>query len=77
MTDEEKIEKIKKLVNEIAEYYDGPNEEQVEEMRELTGVDWDAEDLQMMCCGYWEAPYTLDELVYCLIHEEWPVKAEK
>ena len=30
MTDEEKTEKIKKLVNEIAEYYDGPNEEQID-----------------------------------------------
>lgn len=74
MVDMDKNEKLKELIKEIAEYYDEPDEEQVKEMRELTGVDWDAEDLQMMCCGYWEAPYTLDELVYFLIHEEWPQK---
>ena len=74
MAEQEKIEDLKKLVNEIAEYYDKPDEEQVEEMRKLTGVDWDAEDLQMMCCGYWESPHTLDELVHYLIHEKWPEK---
>lgn len=74
MTDMDKNEKLKELIKEIAEYYDEPDEEQVKKMRELTGVDWDAEDLQMMCCGYWEAPYTLDELVHFLIHEEWPQK---
>ena len=72
MKNAENIEKIKALINQIAEYYDEPDEDQVEEMRELTGVDWDAEDLQMMCCGYWESPHTLDELVHFLIHEEWP-----
>lgn len=74
MTDTEKNEKIKKLINDIAEYYGEPDEEQVEEMRKLTGVEWYAEDLQMLCCGYWESPHTLDELVYFLIHEEWPQK---
>lgn len=46
-------------------------------MQKLTGVDWEAEDLQMMCCGYWESPYTLDELAYYFIHEEWPSKEAK
>lgn len=77
MTETEKIEKLKKLINEIAEFYDEPNEEQVSEMQQLTGIDWEAEDLQMMCCGYWESPYTLDDLVYYLTHEEWPGKAGK
>lgn len=72
MTDAEKIEEIKKLINEIAEYYDEPDEAQTERMQSLTGVDWDAQDLQMLCCGYWESPHTLDELAYLLMHEEWP-----
>lgn len=70
----ETVEMIKKLINEIAEYYDEPDDEQVLKMRELTGVNWDAEDLQMLCCGYWESPRTLDELTYYLVHEEWPEK---
>ncbi len=74
MMDLENNESIIALIKEIAEYYDEPDDEQVEKMRELTGVDWDAQDLQMMCCGYWESPHTLDELVYFLIHEEWPQK---
>lgn len=77
MTEAERIENIKKLIKEIAEYYGGPDECQVEEMQKLTGVDWEAEDLQMMCCGYWESPYTLDELAYYFIHEEWPSKEAK
>lgn len=67
-------DEIKKLINEIAEYYGEPDDAQVEQMRNLTGVDWDAEDLQMMCCGYWESPHTLEELAYFLIHEKWPDK---
>ena len=62
------FEEIKALVSEIAEYYDGPDEEQTEEMQRLTGVDWDPEDLQMICCGYWESPYKLEEIVYYLVH---------
>ena len=68
------FEEIKALVNEIAEFYDGPDEEQTEEMQRLTGVDWDPEDLQMICCGYWESPYKLEEIVYYLVHQRWPEK---
>ena len=68
------FEEIKALVNEIAEFHDGPDEEQTEEMQRLTGVDWDPEDLQMICCGYWESPYKLEEIVYYLVHQEWPEK---
>ena len=75
-TNMENLETIKKLINEIAEYYDEPDDEQVLKMRELTGMDWNAEDLQMMCCGYWESPHTLDELAYYLVYEEWPGKAD-
>lgn len=77
MTDVERNEEMKKLVQEIAEYYGGPDEDQVRRMRELTNVEWGAEDLEMLCCGYWEAPYTLDELIYYLLHEEWQKKENK
>ena len=43
-------------------------------MQRLTEVDWDPEDLQMICCGYWESPYKLEEIVYYLVHQEWPEK---
>ncbi len=72
MTEEERNEELKKLINEIAESYEEPDETQVQNLRRLTGVDWEAEDIQMLCCGYWEAPYTLDELVWYLVHENWP-----
>lgn len=77
MTEVEKIEKIKNLVDEIADSYAEPDAEQVKRMCELTGVDWDAEDLQMMCCDYQESPNTLDELVYFLIHEKWPQEIDQ
>lgn len=72
MEKQEKIGAVKALINEIAEYYGEPDEAQVAEMQKLTGIDWDAEDLQMLCCGYWESPHTLDELVHFLTHEKWP-----
>ena len=40
------LEQVKELINRIADYYDLPDDEEVEEMRRLTGVAWEAEDLQ-------------------------------
>lgn len=57
------LEQVKELINRIADYYDLPTEEQTEEMRKLTGMDWSAEDLQMLCCKYW-SHNSLEETVY-------------
>lgn len=57
------LEQVKELINRIADYYDLPTEEQTEEMQKLTGMDWSAEDLQMLCCEYW-SHNSLEETVY-------------
>lgn len=69
MTDQEKIGKLKILVDEIADC-DELEEKQVSQILELCDVDWDAEDIKMMCYEYWESPLSLDEIVYFLIHGE-------
>ena len=74
MSEQERTEKIKELINRIADSYAEPSENEVKEMQELTGIDWPAEDIQMICSDYWESPYSLDEIVYYLTHEEWPEK---
>ena len=74
MSEEERIEKLKELINRIADSYAEPSEEEVRGLQELTGIDWEVEDIQMICCDYWESPYSLDEIVYYLTHEEWPEK---
>lgn len=67
----ENLEQVKKLINEIADSYGLPTEEQVKEMRELTDIDWDAEDLQMVCCEYW-SHNSLEETAYLMFHDEYP-----
>ena len=74
MSEQEKVEKIKALINRIADSYAEPSEDEVREMQELTGIDWPVEDIQMICSDYWESPYSLEEIVYFLMHEEWPEK---
>lgn len=65
------LEQVKELINRIADYYGLPTEEQTEEMRKLTGMDWDAGDLQMACCGYWNYG-SLAETAYLMFHGEYP-----
>ena len=73
------LEQVKELINRIADNYDFPTEEpteqqiekQTEEMRKLTGIDWDAEDLQMLCFEYW-SHNSLDETAYMMFHENYP-----
>ena len=73
------LELVKKLIDRIADNYDFPTEEpteqqieeQTEEMRRLTGIDWDAEDLQMLCFEYW-SHNSLDETAYLMFHESYP-----
>lgn len=40
-------------------------------MRELTGIEWDPEEIEMICCDYWECN-SLEATAYYLMHEEWP-----
>lgn len=69
--EEKNLEQVKELINIIADYYDLPTDEETEEMCELTGVDWSAEDLQMICCEYW-SNHSLDETAYMMFHESYP-----
>lgn len=69
MTEQERIEKMKTLINEIADCYE-LDEEKAHQVLELCDVDWDAEDIQMMCFEYWESPFTIDQIAYFLIHGE-------
>jgi hypothetical protein len=65
------LEQVKELINRIADYYDLPTEEETEEMRKLTGMDWSAEDLQMQCCEYW-SHNSLEETAYLMFHGDCP-----
>lgn len=65
------LEQVKELIDEIADSYDLPTEEQTEKMRILAGQEWEAEDLQMLCCEYW-SHNSLDETAYLMFHEEYP-----
>lgn len=69
--EEKNLEQVKELINRIADSYDPPTEEQVVKMRGLTGIDWEAEELQMLCGGYWEH-HSLEETAYLMFHEEYP-----
>lgn len=69
--EQKNLEQVKELINRIADCYDLPSDEQTEEMRKLTGVDWDAEDLQMSCCEYW-SHNTLEETAYFMFHGDYP-----
>ncbi len=65
------LEQVKELINRIADYYDLPTDEQTEEMRNMTGMEWDAEDLQMVCCEYW-SHNSLEETAYFMFHGDYP-----
>ncbi|MDE7309922.1 MAG: hypothetical protein K2N61_14930 [Lachnospiraceae bacterium] len=66
----ENLEQVKELINRIADIYDIPTKEQVRKMQELTGVEWDAKDLQMTCCEYW-SHNSLEETAYFMFHEDY------
>ena len=69
--EEKNLESVKELIDRIADFYGLPTKEETEEMRRLTGIDWDAEDLQMTCCEYW-SHNSLEETAYLMFHEEYP-----
>lgn len=65
------LEKVKQLIERISDSYGLPTKKQVEKMRNLTGIDWSAEDLQMQCCEYW-SHNSLDETAYFMFHGNYP-----
>lgn len=65
------LEQVRKLIERIADSYDPPTKRQTEKMQKLTGMDWNAEDLQMQCCEYW-SHHSLDETAYWLFHGHYP-----
>lgn len=73
--EEQNLEQVKELINRIADSYDLPTDEQVSEMHRLTGIEWDAEDLQMSCCEYW-SHNSLEETAYLMFHESYPPVSE-
>lgn len=62
---------IEKLVNEIADSYDYPDEKLVSQMNELTGRSWSAKDCWEYTCEYW-SHNSLHETVYALINGDYP-----
>lgn len=67
----EALEQIKELIDQIADSYDLPSDEQVDEMRRLTNQDWETEDLQELCCEYW-SHHSLEETAYLMFHGNYP-----
>ncbi len=66
----ENYEAVKILIDEIADSYDVPSEEQVEKMNRFTGGSWTPENLREYCCDYWSGPFSnsLDATAYAMYH---------
>ena len=65
----ELIEQVERLVNEVAdEYFDFP-QDICDELNELTGNNWDGDGYLDYCAGYWESPWSLQEVVFALFHD--------
>ena len=69
--EEKNLDQVKELVDRIGISYDPPTNKETEEMQKLTGINWDAEDLQMICCEYW-SHHSLEEVAYLMFHGEYP-----
>ncbi len=69
--EKENLEQVKELINRIADSYDLPPDEYVEEIERLTNKNWKPEDLQELCCEYW-SHHSLDETAYAMFHGEYP-----
>lgn len=60
------------LINRIADgEYVPPDPEDVAEANRLTGRNWEAEDLRLICCEYW-SHNSLEETAYQLLHGDLP-----
>ena len=64
------LEQVKKLINEMDDYSrEGPPpEEQVRQMRYLTGIDWTAEELWQHCFAC-TSRASLEETAYLMFHK--------
>lgn len=67
----ENLEQVQELIDDIADSYDLPEDEQVSEMQRLTGQDWTSEELQESCCEYW-SHHSLEETAYLMFHGKYP-----
>ncbi len=67
-----KIERLKELVEEIADEYESIPKEILDELNEITGNGWKEEEYIEYCAEYWSSN-SLDETVYALInHGQYP-----
>ena len=64
------LEAVKDLILEIDD--DTPTKEQVQRMKELTGIDWSIKDLKRKCHGCSWDFHTLEETTYCMFHKKYP-----
>ena len=70
--EEKNPQAVMALINRIADgEYAPPEPEDVAEVNRLTGRDWEAEDLRLICCEYW-SHNSLEETAYQLLHGELP-----
>lgn len=72
------LTKVEELVNEVADtYYDFP-EDICQELNRLTGNEWSGETYLEYCAGFWESPWSLEEVVFALFHAgKFPDKKEE
>lgn len=74
--EEKHLQAVMDLINKIADgEYAPPEPEDVAEVNRLTGRDWEAEDLRLICCEYW-SHNSLEETAYQLIHGDLPAVRE-
>ncbi len=74
--EEKNLELVMELIDEIANSYDQPTDEQVSKMIELTGREWDAEDMGMYCFEY-ESRASIEETAYVMFNGTYPTKNDK
>ncbi len=65
------LQPLLQCINEIADSYNLPNEQQVSQIQQLTGRSWTADELQNICVEYW-SHHSLEETAYFLLHGEYP-----
>ena len=74
----ELLSQVEELVNKVADvYYDFP-QEICRKLNRLTGNDWTGETYLQYCAGFWESPWSLEEVVFALFHDgQFPDKREE
>lgn len=72
-----KIIELEKIVEELGDSYDLPNENIVKKLNELTGLNWKDEDYFDYCSEYWSHD-SLEETVFALLNNgDYPDKKVK